>query len=377
MNQEHLSHIVKQPVSISGQDALELEALCKKFPAFSTPFVLLARYYWQTGDYRMEEAVQQAALRVNDREWLYDFVHASADKANTDIAQIQETEIPVSEPLESDRDIQVEPLSAVVETITETVELETIPQEIEIQIEVQIEEQTAVSSMFEPEDSENLVFDEIEALDAAVGASILGITGLDYAQANPTIENDASGEIVTDVGGLITPMSAEEDNIETAAISIFEVDDVLANEHHAAANEYNIEQFYPTPAEAISGPPTDFYSWLGQPAAQQEEETAAEETEIPVSEQEPTHQQQLIDRFIANNPTISRPKKEFFTPETAAKKGEHLPEQLATETLASVYLNQGNTEGAIRIYERLILKFPEKSSYFVSLIEKTRNEFNL
>ena len=377
MNQEHLSHIVKQPVSISGQDALELEALCKKFPAFSTPFVLLARYYWQTGDYRMEEAVQQAALRVNDREWLYDFVHASADKANTDIAQIQETEIPVSEPLESERDIQVEPLSAVVETITETVELETIPQEIEIQIEVQIEEQTAVSSMFEPEDSENLVFDEIEALDAAVGASILGITGLDYAQANPTIENDASGEIVTDVGGLITPMSAEEDNIETAAISLFEVDDVLANEHHAAANEYNIEQFYPTPAEAISGPPTDFYSWLGQPAAQQEEETAAEETEIPVSEQEPTHQQQLIDRFIANNPTISRPKKEFFTPETAAKKSEHLPEQLATETLASVYLNQGNTEGAIRIYERLILKFPEKSSYFVSLIEKTRNEFNL
>ena len=377
MNQEHLSHIVKQPVSISGQDALELEALCKKFPAFSTPFVLLARYYWQTGDYRMEEAVQQAALRVNDREWLYDFVHAAADKANTDIAQIQETEIPVSEPLESERDIQVEPLSVVVETITETVELETIPQEIEIQIEVQIEEQTAVSSMFEPEDSENLVFDEIEALDAAVGASILGITGLDYAQANPTIENDASGEIVTDVGGLITPMSAEEDNIETAAISLFEVDDVLANEHHAAANEYNIEQFYPTPAEAISGAPTDFYSWLGQPAAQQEEETAAEETEIPVSEQEPTHQQQLIDRFIANNPTISRPKKEFFTPETAAKKSEHLPEQLATETLASVYLNQGNTEGAIRIYERLILKFPEKSSYFVSLIEKTRNEFNL
>ena len=377
MNQEHLSHIVKQPASISGQDAIELEALCKKFPAFSTPFVLLARYYWQTGDYRMEEAVQQAALRVNDREWLYDFVHATAEKANTDIAKIQETEIPFSEPLESEIDIQVEQLSAVVDTITETVELETIPQEIEIQIEVQIEEQTVVSSMFEPEDSENLVFDEIEALDAAVGASILGITGLDYAQANPTIENDASGEIVTDVGGLITPMSAEEDNIETAAISSFEVDDVLADEHHAAANEYNIEQFYPTPAETVSGPPTDFYSWLGQPAAQQEEETVAEETAIPVSEQELTHQQQLIDRFIANNPTISRPKKEFFTPETAAKKSEHLPEQLATETLATVYLNQGNAEGAIRIYERLILKFPEKSSYFVSLIEKTRNEFNL
>ncbi len=377
MNQEHLSHIVKQPASISGQDAIELEALCKKFPAFSTPFVLLARYYWQTGDYRMEEAVQQAALRVNDREWLYDFVHAAAEKANTDIAKIQETEIPFSEPLESEIDIQVEQLSAVVETITETVELETNPQEIEIQIEVQIEEQTVVSSMFEPEDSENLVFDEIEALDAAVGASILGITGLDYAQANPTIENDASGEIVTDVGGLITPMSAEEDNIETAAISIFEVDDVLADEHHAAANEYNIEQFYPTPAETVSGPPTDFYSWLGQPAAQQEEETVAEETAIPVSEQELTHQQQLIDRFIANNPTISRPKKEFFTPETAAKKSEHLPEQLATETLATVYLNQGNAEGAIRIYERLILKFPEKSTYFVSLIEKTRNEFNL
>jgi len=49
---------------------------------------------------------------------------------------------------------------------------------------------------------------------------------------------------------------------------------------------------------------------------------------------------------------------------------------MATETLAKVYLQQGNTEGAIRIYERLMLKFPEKNTYFAGLIKKIKNENN-
>ncbi|MFM7764061.1 MAG: hypothetical protein ACKO6I_00255, partial [Sphingomonadales bacterium] len=74
MNSEHLSHIVQQPDNITGQDALELEELCRKFPAFPTPFILLAGFYHKTGDYRAEEAIQKAALRVWNRVWLADFV---------------------------------------------------------------------------------------------------------------------------------------------------------------------------------------------------------------------------------------------------------------------------------------------------------------
>ena len=44
--------------------------------------------------------------------------------------------------------------------------------------------------------------------------------------------------------------------------------------------------------------------------------------------------------------------------------------ELVTETLASIYVQQGYPEIAKDIYSKLILRYPEKSAYFASLIEK-------
>ena len=45
-----------------------------------------------------------------------------------------------------------------------------------------------------------------------------------------------------------------------------------------------------------------------------------------------------------------------------------------TETLAAIYADQGYFAEAKKIYSRLILRFPEKSAYFASLIEKLDKE---
>jgi hypothetical protein len=47
-------------------------------------------------------------------------------------------------------------------------------------------------------------------------------------------------------------------------------------------------------------------------------------------------------------------------------------EEIISETLAKLYIKQGHKEKGIRMYDKLILKFPEKSVYFASEIEKLK-----
>ena len=76
--------------------------------------------------------------------------------------------------------------------------------------------------------------------------------------------------------------------------------------------------------------------------------------------------------------TISKPKKEaFFNAIDVAKESLIDNNDLVTPTLAKVYLEQGHYEKAIVSYEKLILKYPEKSSFFASqikLISKLKNK---
>lgn len=85
-------------------------------------------------------------------------------------------------------------------------------------------------------------------------------------------------------------------------------------------------------------------------------------------------QQAIIDRIIEKSPGAIRPKEEqkFFTPERKAKESLLENEHLVTETLAKIYAMQGNVAKAIRSYEILSLKYPQKSAYFASLIQKLK-----
>ena len=102
------------------------------------------------------------------------------------------------------------------------------------------------------------------------------------------------------------------------------------------------------------------------------------EVQIPVAEKkEVTASDVLIENFLRDAPRMSRPKKEFFNPVNFAARSVVENEDFYTETYAAICLKQGNVSKAIKIYEKLSLKFPEKSSYFAGLIEKIKKEQNI
>ena len=82
----------------------------------------------------------------------------------------------------------------------------------------------------------------------------------------------------------------------------------------------------------------------------------------------------IIDAFISNAPKISKPKASFYSPINMAKQSVTDDLNLASETLARIYVNQGNFLKAIKIYEVLSLKFPEKNRYFATLIKETKQK---
>lgn len=83
----------------------------------------------------------------------------------------------------------------------------------------------------------------------------------------------------------------------------------------------------------------------------------------------------LIDEFIATNPKITPPaQSKSVENEDISLSSLKEPEELISEPLANIYLAQGLYDKAISIYERLSLKYPEKSAYFAGQIQEIKKQ---
>ena len=82
----------------------------------------------------------------------------------------------------------------------------------------------------------------------------------------------------------------------------------------------------------------------------------------------------IIDKFIREQPSIQKPLAEFYSATVMAAKSLAEDEELVTETLAQIYMKQENYRKAIKIYEKLSLLYPEKSDKFALLIENAKNK---
>ena len=89
----------------------------------------------------------------------------------------------------------------------------------------------------------------------------------------------------------------------------------------------------------------------------------------------------LIDKFLSAAPghiKLKEPSQDDSKTENEIlEKSSIENHELITETLANIYLAQKKYDKALQAFKKLSLKYPEKSIYFASLIEKTEILKNL
>jgi len=83
------------------------------------------------------------------------------------------------------------------------------------------------------------------------------------------------------------------------------------------------------------------------------------------------------EAIAAFRPNSNLPvRHEFYSAAKMAKLSVQEDDDLVTETLANIYVEQGYLEKAIKAFEKLQLKYPEKKVYFAGRIKELENQIN-
>ncbi|MBA2612694.1 MAG: hypothetical protein H0U95_12020 [Bacteroidetes bacterium] len=192
---------------------------------------------------------------------------------------------------------------------------------------------------------------------------------LDILKATEVVTENKKEETVVSTKKILDPEEILEKEIQKQVVESFVEKEILKTQelHH--------------PIEIKKEEPSNFSDWLlflrknnGQSYENIEEKVNEQKEKNKISTKKEKNKA-LIDKIIDTNPGLIRNKEEpkFYTPDSKAKESLVENEHLVTETLAKIYALQGSVNKAVRAYEILSLKFPQKSAYFASLIEKLKN----
>lgn len=319
MNKNDFIRYIRQPADIRNINSSEITYLIEKFPYFQSAHLVYAAYLSSKDDIQFHDQLKLTAAHVNDRSVLYWLIYNQSEITTTE--QITNSEkIPLSQ-------------DNTTITVADTYQAEAVTES-------------------EPEPQAKKQPEEISETE---------IQNPDEAVTIPTVESK------TDVDSVALQSEAktvEEIKPETNA----PVDEKIIREvsEKPAATSYNQPETFLLniiSKRVISGQSTG------------EKSTLKPELQKPISVV-PEKVPDLIDKFIKEEPRISKPRRDFFNPSNMAENSSIDKEDIVSETLAKIYISQNLFHKALKIYQKLYLLIPEKSAYFAAQIQDLENKIN-
>lgn len=319
MNKNDFIRYIRQPADIRNINSSEITYLIDKFPYFQSAHLVYAAYLSSKEDILFHDQLKLTAAHVNDRSVLYWLIYNQGETSTT-------------EPITYDEKTAVSPDTTTITVVDPYKEQAVTEAKPELQ-EIIPEENKTETAKPEPEETGTI----------------------------PVVENKTFKEAAAIPSDPETTDEIKPENAVLAADTV--IQDVP--EKKTATSHHEPETFLLNiiSKRVISDQATTEKPTL-KPSSQKP---------VPVV---PEKVSDLIDKFIKDEPRISKPRRDFFNPSNMAEYSNIDKEDIVTETLAKIYISQNLFHKALKIYQKLYLLIPEKSAYFAAQIQDLENKIN-
>jgi len=334
MNREEFINYMNHPELLDKGSINDMRELVYEFPYFQTGHLLFLKNLHLLDNIKFPSQLKVSAAHITDREVLY---HLLQEK-QSGIQPEQET----SDQSGPEIDTSLE---------KDAVGTEQESQQVINQEKVEISSNRTESTPDDP----FILMDNEEELDQDETGE-LSDSGIKFSQNN-------TFSMIGDLLEFEYARNLDDQEILTETDIITDPDGLQIVDESEESGSTNI-----TSTERYS-----FVVWLDRI---REEEPIRKSDEPSGTESQPGTSTDLIEKFlesdqrIISSPELEEGQEDISVPSVTEDEG------LITDTLAQIYIKQGYYSKAIYAYEKLSLKFPEKSRYFASQIEKIKKIIN-
>ncbi len=332
MDQSLLQDWIKNSGNMDRNSHRELKILIDQYPYFQTAHLLLLKNLHDNQSIRFKEELRNSALFIPDRRQLFLLLQDQI-KIQSKISEVENLPV-LKDKLEVEdiQDQEVELIAVVTESepvkIIETKETVLDEDESEELFDLSVDEASIVS---ETESSLDL---DVQAAEG----DILELNDPEDKQDPSNSEILVSETEVYHIGygGNLYTLDQEPNKDE--------IESKKPKKNHSFTDWMNV----------VDGNET---SDVDQ---QNDQDSRPEKIKRGID---------LIDNFIQNEPRIERNIKVVDKQEDISLDSLEEKDSFISETLASIYVKQKLFDKAIAVYDKLVLKNPEKNVYFASQIE--------